>query len=1231
MYKKLKILLSVSLLFSGITFSQDLGHGDILYRARNNHAGNLIRVTYHNHGMLGAIRNDNSLVYGGEWPINSGLVQMGNASSFVGSEIRVFSHIDSINSDSVYLPITPIVFSQGWDPNRFSRDSLGNFLGFEPLPGFYNIDNPDQFQKSAMSHMPLTWPLFWPDKTLDAADAGWEGSWNGYFGKNIFSADQESYHVLDDYNFKKKVTNYSLPQPLAFEADRGGLGLRKYIRGLQWANPSAEDAIFWIYTIENIGDLTLNKTNFGLNIGASIGAIIGTNNDWLDDAATFYRETALTVNFDYDNVGTGGYSPVPWVGFAFLESPGNAFDGIDNDGDGIEGDGTIISSFDFFRIIAESEDVVLIDYDSGTYERTVIAMPDTGITFKAFDKKYTKLPNSGLVEIERNGIDDNLNGIIDEADGAKVAIPGSEGDSASYFLYLRDEVNNKQDYLSKNYITGEGLGNLMIDERRDDGIDNDGDWDPLVDDVGLDGAEATQDEGEGDGIPTSGRDGLPGENNFDRVDVSESDQIGLTSFIFYEYGVITYSDDNQVWNITKPGFFDGQLENVDADYIFATGYFPLLPGQTEAFSVGMVYGWDEEDILRNKDVVQVIYDANYNFAVAPLPPIVTAVAGDKKVTLNWGYRSEQSKDRFLREYDFEGYKIYRATDPGFQDAGAITDGYGSDRYTKPIASFDKINGISGFFPLTDRVGVQYNLGTETGLVHTFVDSPVVNGQRYFYAVSAFDRGSEEDDITPTENNKFVTINANGDITTGSNVAVVTPSAPALGYIPPEFDNKPERVGGNIDGTAKVLVNIVDSEMFTEDQEFELEFWDVSMDSIDNDGDGLIDTADVDEFLPTETSAFVLHDITDPLNPIVIDTVLIKDMRLQTKTIATDSGEVRLDTVVSVINLYDDADRNPRTFTASINGMEIFVYNPEPSILNSDDGSAEYVNGVKWSNSIDRDLTYNLRFGLLDNPAFLPGVFAPRQLMIVFDDEAKYTSKELFITRTTGSQKRIKESPSNFKVLDALTNEEVPYAFAETYQGFLEALSYAPPNHFSAKDEIYFFEELANGENLITFYTAITSANDSTDFINHYGRTLGTGDTLYLFTDSQYSNKDRFRFKAISSKVDNEIASASLGKIRVVPNPYVVTNRFEPKNPFSSGRGPRKIYFTNLPQKCTIRIYSVDGTYINKIEHDDQLGTVGTAEWDLLTKDEMDVAYGLYIYHVNAPGIGEKTGRFILIK
>ena len=42
-------------------------------------------------------------------------------------------------------------------------------------------------------------------------------------------------------------------------------------------------------------------------------------------------------------------------------------------------------------------------------------------------------------------------------------------------------------------------------------------------------------------------------------------------------------------------------------------------------------------------------------------------------------------------------------------------------------------------------------------------------------------------------------------------------------------------------------------------------------------------------------------------------------------------------------------------------------------------------------------------------------------------------------------------------------------------------------------------------------------------------------------------------------------------------------------------------------------------------------TDGAISWDLVTDDGMDIAYGLYIYHVTAKDVGEKIGKFAIIK
>ncbi len=1213
MRKNILICFLIILILINISYPQ--AHGDRTNRSRNVHSGNLIRVTYWNHGMMGSIKGDNSIIYGGEWPINSGLVQMGNASSYIMSELNVFYQVDPITGDSTYTLITPAAFCQGWDPNIFSHDDLGNFLGFEPLPGYYNVDNVDTYHRSAMSHQPITWPRFWPDKMEDAIDPGWRGKWNGYFGKGQFNADQESYHILDDYTFNKKVQGLPMPLPIPSEPDRGGLGLRKSIRGLQWSNPSAEDCIFWIYEIKNIGENQLKKTVFGLNVGASMGAVFGLNTDWMDDAATFYREIGLTVNFDFDNIGTQGYSPVPWVGFAFLESPGNAIDGIDNDGDGrmAPGGGKLIERADFVRFVAIGEQVVLIDYKSKDYKRTITQMPPEGVSFVYEGNKYLKQPNSPLIEVPRNGIDDNLNGIIDEADGAEITESGE-----TYYLYIQDPVYNRQDYLSRNYVTGDGLANLLIDERRDDGVDNDGDWDPLSDDVGLDGAEGTGDAGEGDGLPTPGQGDLPGEPNVDRVDVSESDQIGLTSFIFYEYGSVTYSNDEQMWGVNLPGYFDGHLENVDADYIFSSGYFPLLPGQREAFSVGMVYGWNEADIIVNKKTVQDIYDTNYNFAVAPQLPALTAVASNSKVTLYWDDIAEESKDRYLNDYDFEGYKIYRATDPGFKDAvtTVIDEQLGAYTIKTPLAVFDKINGVYGFFPKADSNGVQYYLGSESGLVHTFVDSPVVNGRKYYYAVTAYDNGSLKDNILPSETSKYVAIDATGKVQEkGKNVAVVVPAAPVVGYVPPEFDIQPQHVGPSKVGAGFVRCRFLEPDSIKEGRKYEIQFIDNATDGIDNDGDKKIDIADRDELISVETTGFILNDITNQSR--AIDTIIFKEYR-------------RIDTSWTMIkNLYDDSDKENSSLRAISHGIEFFILNPPaaPGVVNIEDENGQGINnGMKWSRNIDPNLSYLLDFGLWESTIYKDGVFYPRQFRMVFYNSIVDTSNAAALgLRKFTTTIKIPAKPTNFKIYDVLSGKEVDYAFRENRK-----TGPVPTGFFSAKDEVWIMETLPTDTTIISFYLLNNSINDSLDFYQYYNHYLGAGDTLYLYPDFQFTSANRFQFSTKAQKLDIDAAKAGLDQIRVVPNPYVAASAWEPTNPFRSGRGPRNIQFINLPVKCTIRIFAVDGTLVKTLDHDSQL-TNGSEDWDLLTKDNMDVAYGLYIYHIDAPDIGQHVGRFIVIK
>jgi hypothetical protein len=106
----------------------------------------------------------------------------------------------------------------------------------------------------------------------------------------------------------------------------------------------------------------------------------------------------------------------------------------------------------------------------------------------------------------------------------------------------------------------------------------------------------------------------------------------------------------------------------------------------------------------------------------------------------------------------------------------------------------------------------------------------------------------------------------------------------------------------------------------------------------------------------------------------------------------------------------------------------------------------------------------------------------------------------------------------------------------------------------------------------------------------------------------------------------------LNKIKVVPNPYVVTNVFEQPLPQNvRGRGERIINFTHVPPSSKIHIYSSSGNHVRSLEHDGNLES-GTVTWDVRTKEGLDVAYGVYFYVVEVEGISDKkTGKIAIIK
>jgi hypothetical protein len=138
-----------------------------------------------------------------------------------------------------------------------------------------------------------------------------------------------------------------------------------------------------------------------------------------------------------------------------------------------------------------------------------------------------------------------------------------------------------------------------------------------------------------------------------------------------------------------------------------------------------------------------------------------------------------------------------------------------------------------------------------------------------------------------------------------------------------------------------------------------------------------------------------------------------------------------------------------------------------------------------------------------------------------------------------------------------------------------------------------------------------------------------GDTYDLFLDRPFGPKDVFVFTTSAQAVDGAAATAAALEPYVVPNPYVGAASFEPERFAVSGRGERRIEFRGLPQNAVIRIYTVRGDLVQTLRQDGSVD--GTVPWNLRTRDNLDAAPGLYVFHVEAPGADIHIGKFAVIK
>ena len=90
-------------------------------------------------------------------------------------------------------------------------------------------------------------------------------------------------------------------------------------------------------------------------------------------------------------------------------------------------------------------------------------------------------------------------------------------------------------------------------------------------------------------------------------------------------------------------------------------------------------------------------------------------------------------------------------------------------------------------------------------------------------------------------------------------------------------------------------------------------------------------------------------------------------------------------------------------------------------------------------------------------------------------------------------------------------------------------------------------------------------------------------------------------------------------INVVPNPYYAYSTYEGVE--NGGQLDTRVRITNLPSRCVVSIYTINGSLIKQLNKDSE----GSAsiDWDLKNQKGIPIASGAYIINISVPSTGKE--------
>ena len=707
---------------------------------------------------------------------------------------------------------------------------------------------------------------------------------------------------------------------------------------------------------------------------------------------------------------------------------------------------------------------------------------------------------------------------------------------------------------------------------------------------------------------------------------------GVTDFHYFSRDVAPNIDE-QMWPIitsnpndpniiNKQYYFHGNNRRIDdtnpdsllqyfpegapINYFIMTGPISMVPGETVVSSIAVVMGSsgnipfqpDTSDLMKNMRVTQQMYKRAYQGSGPPKTPIVQAHPNDKQVKIIWDSDAENSKDNLTGKQDFEGYKIYRSDDLGKTWGTPITDFYGNVIGYRPIKIFDLIDGIKGQDPAFNQ-----SLGDDTGLKHSYIDDNLINGVEYWYCVTSYDKGNQNPDSleqsyqSPLGHSTIESHTVSvvpGVLPQNYNDATYDPVLNPNGSIPP--------IGGICQGI--VRLDIVQPDSITGD-DYLITFVDSTLEIVG------LDTNYVLGFNLYRIS--VESDDTS----IVLDHHLFSNESEDNLPVTDGFRLTVLNTPSGVASIgWTKVNGDTSTFYWNTKPVERWI--GDPATVQEDVYTVDDYRVI-----IDTTASGGLSAHLYD---FFTGISYPDSIYHI----------PLKVEVITDPENPFDVSENTLLIEFNVTAPWIGYR--EYYYSQLgwdlipggSAYTKGSPGFYERYIDMLNFEKYdinpGTGDTTITGLLLQTN-NQPDTYVDAYGDTMHInaiaplhGDEFTILTYKPFRKEITYEFS--TNKIEYTSDEINLNEIRVVPDPYIVSNVWE-TNQFG-----KKLMFNHLPSECKISIFTVAGDHVDDIYHNDNRGF---EFWDMRTYNDQYIAYGLYVYVVTVPNGQKKVGKFLVIK